>query len=255
MRVACRRLRSDLRTFAALLDEPRAELLREELAWLSGALAEARDLEVLLVRVVRSAAADQHFPVDPVALEAVLGLLREQEFAALAVAHDAVNSDRYLGLLRLLVELAEDPQWAPLARERCRDVLPGLVGATWRHLAKWAEHLRPDDPDEAWHRARILAKRARYATELAAVALGKDAKAAARAATAIQEHLGDHQDAAVAAERLLALPLLRPGDTALATTCGRLAERDRSVVLELRRSFPARWRGVRRGRATRWLGE
>src|ERR687883_1111535 len=51
MRVGCRRLRSDLRSFAALLDEAWAEDLLAELGWIAGILGAARDAEVLHERL------------------------------------------------------------------------------------------------------------------------------------------------------------------------------------------------------------
>ena len=47
MRVATRRLRSALKSFAQILDLPDAGRLRAELKWLGGVLGEARDNEVL----------------------------------------------------------------------------------------------------------------------------------------------------------------------------------------------------------------
>ena len=253
MRVACRRLRSDLRTLAPLLDDPRTQPLRVELAWLADALGEARDLEVLLERVAKTARQDPLAPLDVAGVATVRRLLREQEEAAVEAARQALRTDRYVALLRLLTETAQDPGLTDLGRSPCRTALPPLVGKAWSHLAKRASRLRQDDPDEAWHRARILAKRARYAAEVAAQALGKSARSTAAAATAVQEVLGEHQDAAVAADRVLALAASTPADLALAVTCGRLAERERAHVRDSRAAFPATWAHVRKGKATAWL--
>ena len=57
MRVGCRRLRSDLRTFRALLDREWAGQLRDEVGWLADLLGAARDAEVLRARLRRTAAA------------------------------------------------------------------------------------------------------------------------------------------------------------------------------------------------------
>jgi len=253
MRVACRRLRSDLRTFADLLADPRGETLREELAWLAGSLGEARDLEVLQARVVRTAARDPLAPLNDKGLATIDRLLTEQETVALATAKAALGTERYVALLQLLVATATNPVVTELAEQRCRDVLPGLVGAAWRHLAKRAAKLHIGDADDDWHRARILAKRARYSAEVAAEALGKPARATAVAATQVQEVLGEHQDAAIAADRMLELPALVPRDGALAITCGRLAERERESVRAARAAFPAVWRDVKGGRTTKWF--
>ena len=47
MRVATRRLRSDLRSFAGVLDPAWAESLRRELRWLARALGSVREVDVL----------------------------------------------------------------------------------------------------------------------------------------------------------------------------------------------------------------
>src|SRR5262249_14590139 len=51
MRVGCRRLRSDLRTFAPLLDKAWVARLRTELGWIAEVLGGARDAEVLRARL------------------------------------------------------------------------------------------------------------------------------------------------------------------------------------------------------------
>ena len=51
MRVATRRLRSDLRTFRPLLDPDWSESLRDELNWLGAVARRVRDLDVLLERL------------------------------------------------------------------------------------------------------------------------------------------------------------------------------------------------------------
>ncbi|GAC1444675.1 MAG: CYTH and CHAD domain-containing protein [Mycobacteriales bacterium] len=253
MRVACRRLRSDLRTFAPLVEDPRLEIVRAELAWLAGSLGEARDLEVLQVRLRDTATRDLLCPIDPTGLAAITQLLAEQETAALAAARGVLRTERYVALLRLLVEVATEPGLTRAADSPCRDILPALVGRPWRQLSKQCRRLTPTDPDDDWHRARILAKRARYAAEVAAVALGKDAKATASAATAVQELLGEHQDAAVAADRMLELATAGPAQPGFVITCARLAERERGRLAAVRLEFPGRWASARRGRATRWL--
>ena len=65
MRVGCRRLRSDLRTFAPLLDRDWTAGLRTELGWLADALGAARDAEVLRARLRRTADLDPLVPLDP----------------------------------------------------------------------------------------------------------------------------------------------------------------------------------------------
>jgi CHAD domain-containing protein len=227
LRVACRRLRSDLRTFAVLLDEPRTAELRGELSWLAGSLGAARDLEVLRERVhVRAREGD---PLDVGPVDA---LLAEQEEVAAARAAEALRSPRYLVLLQLLHDVAVSPQLSELAGQRARDVVPGLVDRAAAKLGKALRRLDLDSPDTTWHRARIKAKRARYAAEAAAPVLGRPSKHAKR----LQTRLGEHQDAVVAAERLLVIAAEHPD---LAVLCARLAERERVLTRSVRRALLA----------------
>jgi len=253
MRVACRRLRSDLRTFRALVEDERVGPLRDELKWLAGSLGEARDLEVLLERVDEVASRDPLCALEEAGVADVRRLLQRNEDKALAAAHEALASPRYLALLQLLVDVADEPRLTELAAQPCRDVLPPMVGGAWDHVARRAGKLHTADPDEEWHRARILAKRARYAAEAVAVVLGKPARRTAAAAERVQEVLGEHQDAAYAADHFLALPRLEPGNGVLAVTCGRLAERERAHIRTVRDGFPKAWRKARRKGATGWM--
>jgi CHAD domain-containing protein len=241
MRVTCRRLRSDLRTFRALLADPRVEKLRDELRWLAGSFGAARDLEVLRDRLRHTAAEDPLMPLDETEVDALLAL---QEQAALDEALEALRSARYLMLLELLHDVATAPVLSPAAAEPCDKVLPKLVDTAWKHLDRRARKLRLEEPDTRWHRARILAKRARYAAEAAQVALGKEVRKVAKAAKLAQEHLGEHQDGAVAAGRVIALSDEHPDNHRLAVTCGRLAERERAHVRAARHAFLATWKRV-----------
>jgi CHAD domain-containing protein len=75
---------------------------------------------------------------------------------------------------------------------------------------------------------RIEVKRARYATE--AMKGRKDPRA--RELARFQDLLGEHQDAAVAADTWLSFAT----DPDLAVTAGRLYERERAVIREARKA-------------------
>jgi CHAD domain-containing protein len=131
--------------------------------------------------------------------------------------------------------------------------LPPLVAAAVADLDAQVSRLTKRAPDERWHRARIRAKRARYAAEAAAEALGKPAAATGAALAAVQEVLGDHQDAAVAADVVLAIAAGHETDAPLVLLCGRLAERERTAVRASRRAFGAIWRPVTANNVRQWL--
>jgi CHAD domain-containing protein len=92
--------------------------------------------------------------------------------------------------------------------------------------------LTDDSPDEQLHDLRKRGKKVRYAYELAG-----DDKTVKRA-KALQDVLGDHQDSAVAEERLRALASGAPAEQAVAA--GLL------IALEQQRRADARtaWRAV-----------
>jgi CHAD domain-containing protein len=253
MRVACRRLRSDLRTFRPVVDQAWAEGLRAELKWLAGSLGVARDLEVLRQRIADAADADPLAPLDEDAVSRVDAELESRERAALSEVDTALGSRRYAELLDRLVEAARHPVLTAAAGEPAEDVLRPLVARSWRKLKKGERRLAPDGADYDWHRVRILAKRARYAGEAVAPALGKPASRLAKAAESVQDLLGEHQDAAVAAETWLSIARSDPDDHSLAVTAGRLYERERSTIRTVRAKFPAAWAATTKRRMVEWL--
>lgn len=253
MRVGCRRLRSDLRTFSPLVDKEWADTLHKELRWLAAALGGPRDAEVLRDRLRRSSAADPLSKLDADAVERVDTELVERENVALAALAEVLDSNRYVKLLDLLVDAARTPRLTDLAAQPSAYVLPSLVAAAWAKLAKRARALHLDDPDERWHETRIRSKRARYAAEATAPALGKDAKQLAKACAAVQDVLGEHQDAATAAEEWLDVAKTHPTDATLVLTCGRLAERERIAVHRARAAFADAWHNADRSTVTAWL--
>jgi CHAD domain-containing protein len=245
MRVACRRLRSDLKTFRPLVEPLWGEALRAECKWLADALGDARDLEVLRQRLrapVDAEQIDQPVAYDRGAFARLDDILAVREQKALESAADALQSERYLRLLEVLVEASREPVLDPAAQQRCSKVLPPLVRSAWNTMAKRADRLGQQDPDDDWHEARIKAKQARYAAEAVVSVLGRPAERLATSAKQVQEVLGDHQDAAIAAETVAALAAGHDDDGALCFVAGRLVEWNRHDIVRTRREFPAVWK-------------
>jgi CHAD domain-containing protein len=253
LRVACRRLRSDLATFAPLLAPGSAEGLRSELVWLADRLGTARDLEVLRGRLGKTFRADRLSPLDSEAFARLDAVLAAREVDALEVAAATLTEPRYVALLTAAVTYAVDPPLTDAAQQPVKAVLPGLVGGVVAELDEAVERLSLKGSDARWHKARIRAKRARYAAEAASVALGADATKTGEAMAEVQSVLGDHQDAAIAAQAVLDIAAEHPGDPALLLLCGRLAERERGAVRDARERFAAAWSGATRGAVRRWL--
>jgi len=260
MRVGARRLSSDLRTFRALLDPVRAAPLRAELRWLGGILGAVRDAEVLRARLRRTAGADPVAPLDDAAVARVDAELAARYEEARAELERELRTARYHGLLDRLVAVAASPGLVPeRARRRAADLLPRLAAKPWRQLAHGSDglsgpgELDPLAPDEKWHEVRIRAKRARYAVEAVVPVVGRPARDLGRALAAVQDLLGEHQDAAVAAQTWLAVAHADPDDHALAVTAGRLVERERAVVRRCRAAMPAAWAAATQHSVTVWL--
>jgi CHAD domain-containing protein len=116
-----------------------------------------------------------------------------------------------------------------------------------------AADLDPAAPDEQWHAVRIRGKRARYAVEAVAGVLGGGAAELGKALGAVQDLLGEHQDAAIAADTWLSIALSDPDDHTLAVTAGRLFERERAVIRCVRADFPAAWQAATKRRMVEWL--
>ena len=97
----------------------------------------------------------------------------------------------------------------------------------------------PDEPaDEELHKVRKVGKRARYAAELA----GR--KNFVKRAKKLQDVLGEHQDAVVAAGRLRELAAEAGPGQALAA--GRLVEREEERRADARAAWPKAWKKLRK---------
>jgi CHAD domain-containing protein len=217
-RVACRRLRSDLRTFARLLDDRWAWRLSANLKWLAGLLGAARDAEVLRARLGEPSGVQSDLDVAPFD-EA----LRARGEAARAELLPALDSARF----QLLLTMLREPAFRGRAR---RPAKKALAPPAQRQVSRFEEaeaDLTAESPDVEWHEVRILAKRARYALDTAG--RRKQSKRIAK----VQGLLGEHQDAVVAAQAWHDLAEADP-ETAL-----RLIEREHLAAERARAAFLA----------------
>ncbi len=247
-RVATRRLRSDLRTFAPLLDRAWVDNLREELRWIASELGRVRDGDVLLDRLRATAARARG--LDTAAVNAVLGELAAELDAERRRLLEGMRESRYLALLDDLVAAAAHPALTADAERPASEMLPRLVDRPWRRLRR--THRALDDPphDEQLHMVRIDAKRVRYAAEAVAPVAGKPATALASAAAAVQEVLGDFHDAVVAAEWLRG----RAGrGRARAFATGALYAMELQAAEEKRAQWPKAWKALDRRRLRTWM--
>jgi CHAD domain-containing protein len=237
LRVAVRRSRAALREVKALLGEEQGRELRDELKWLGRQLGPARDLDVLIARLhVEVAALDGP---DAVPAGKIVMQLESERDAAQVELLAALESPRYAQLLATLEEMVSAP---PLATSDLS--LTKLAGKEFRKLESQVNSLGVMPSNDALHRARIQAKRLRYATELSAQLLGKDGRRVVSAAKDFQDVVGAHQDAVVAEERIRdAVRRARGVGSGLAA--GRLIERERARRAEARADLPKAWSRLR----------
>lgn len=198
MRVAARRLRSALATFAPLLDPEPTAALREELRWIASELGGIRDTEVMIDRL-DAHAGKLDDPQDTERARSVIDpLLGQRLAAARSSALAALRSDRHQQLVDDLMSAAIEPPVTDAAFTPCAETLLPLATRTWRRLDRTISGLDLEGPSAPWHAARIKAKRARYAAESVASIFGKPMERLARVLADVTELLGDHQDAHIA---------------------------------------------------------
>jgi CHAD domain-containing protein len=227
-RVATRRLRSLLRsTRGQVVDRERSERLRVELRWLAGVLGEVRDRDVLISHLVDELATIE----EAGAFGAILALLDGEREDARKEVLAALEGRRYRALLQ---ELERPPGL------RSGERLETAAATDYARLRKAVNRLRKEPTDEELHQVRIKAKRARYSAET----LGTEPRFVDRAKD-VQDLLGEHQDAAIAEERVRELAAQVRGTGRTALVAGRLIERQRARRATARAAWPEAWTRLR----------
>lgn len=250
MRVSVRRMRAMLKSGRAFLDQSWSEPLRAELGWLGRALGPVRDLDVLLARLTEQIADLPETADLPQTKNAATDLLLQRFSSERAQARvrmrEALDSERYFQLLGWIVEITSEPLSSDVSDGANR--LRELTSKQYRKLAQEVRELPTEPTDEELHSLRIRGKRLRYTAELAAQTDGKRLHQLCDAAKRLQDELGEHQDACVAARRVRGLvgELGAEAPPELAFTAGRLVEREERRRIERRARWPAAWRKVRK---------
>ena len=232
-RVAARRLRSTLRTFADVVDAAPAEELDNELTWYADLLGQVRDREVLSSRLINQIA---NLPPEhvrgPVGAEIMKTLDAELEDAVRRLDM-AIRTQRYKHLMQLLRGWRAAP---PLTDTASQD---GAEASKYVETAQRRADKRlrkADDDIEQLHRARKAFKRARYAAELVEPA-DSQMKSITRNAQEMQTLLGEHQDAVVTAKFLAATSADEDIEAGSAFTYGVLMANELNHAAEIRASL------------------
>jgi triphosphatase len=167
MRVGLRRFRSALNLFEDVITAPSG--FDTELRWIAGELGEARDWEVLSGATLDEAFASATEGED---VSATRRAAKERAVQNRKTAAAAVDSVRYTRLVLKLTLWIETMGWRDgqtVEQRKAREKRVGkfadaTVAARHKKLLKRGRNLAELD-DETRHRARIAAKKLRYATE------------------------------------------------------------------------------------------
>ncbi|MFI2432164.1 CHAD domain-containing protein [Streptomyces sp. NPDC018693] len=253
MRVATRRLRSAFRSYARILDRTVTDPIGEELKWLAGELGVDRDQEVLTERITQAL---DDLP-RPLVNGPVRSRLRTWTHARRGGSRRrliaVLDGKRYLTLLGTLDALIADPPLLKAAAGEPAKVIGRAVGKDFGTLSGLIEEAlgRPPghDRDLALHEARKKAKRTRYAAEAAEPVLGEPATDLVKAAKALQNLLGDHQDSVMTrtALREIAAQAHAAGESTF--TYGVLYGREEQRAAADEAELPVLWEAVKAGTA------
>jgi CHAD domain-containing protein len=220
--------------------------LREQLRGLGSALGDVRDAEVLRdrmrSRVDRLPQAERDEADDLIADLEALRIRRRDALLG------SMRDPGYVELLDAVVDAAHDPRVVDeVASSPAREALASVLERPWKHLETAIEHVVSDPSDEALHAARIRAKRVRYAAEAVGPVFGKTARKFAETAADLQDVLGEHQDAVVAAAWLREA---RAGEHAF--VAGELAAFETEVGEAARARWPTAWKALARKKLRFW---
>ncbi|MFJ9715221.1 CHAD domain-containing protein [Streptomyces sp. NPDC101213] len=247
MRVATRRTRSALRSYAKVLDRTVTDPLGGELKWLATELGVDRDQEVLTDRLTTA--------LDALPRPLVVGPVRKRLRTWARAGGGSrrrliavLDGARYLALLDALDRLVGEPPLLPAAAGAPEKVLAKAVRKDFARVAALVEEALAQPPgtgrDLALHEARKKAKRTRYCAEAAAPALGAPAADLVRHMKSLQNLLGDHQDSVMAraALRDLAARAHAAGESAF--TYGLLHGREERRAELAEAALPRAWETI-----------
>jgi CHAD domain-containing protein len=241
-------MRAAMKVFEEALPE-RASWLREELRWVAHALSDVRDLDVHIERF--QAWQEEADEESSGFLDRILSITHKRRAEARKNMLETLDSVRYE---RLLSSFAQMLRLGPaaeleLAQTNGKDqsgepvtaAAPALISDRYRKWRKAAKRLDETSSPEAFHDVRKKGKRLRYTLEFVSEVYGRSVKKLVKPLKALQDDLGDHQDAVVAAAYLREL-----GTTTgqariprgVAFTMGVYAERCAREAKDLRSDVP-----------------
>jgi len=248
MRVATRRQRAAWRVFGEAYRKGRTKPYRNGLRDVARRLGAVRDLDVQLDGMDHYRA-DQPVPEQRAIEPLIASLRRRRDDAHVLLLRelDAPAYDRfvedYLDFVR--TEGAAAKAFAAAAPHRVRETAPSRIWGAYEQVRSYEPILRWADVPTL-HELRIAGKWLRYSLEFVREALGDGSAPLIAKVTALQDHLGEMNDASVAAS--MARTFLVEHGTQLSSAetaaIGRyLVDREREVA-RLRRTIGPTWRRV-----------
>jgi inorganic triphosphatase YgiF len=169
MRVALRRLRAAISLFSAVVSDDRIDTIKTELRWLAREFGPARDLDTLLIEVLKPLR-KQH--ANEPGLVSVARMFARERLKSYRRADEAVQSARFRTLILDTAEWVETGPWSISEDSlmRARREMPIEIHAA-EQLSRRRKRIRRrgakigDLSPEQLHRLRIQVKKTRYAAE------------------------------------------------------------------------------------------
>jgi CHAD domain-containing protein len=258
-RVGARRARAVLRAYGDALPPRRRAWLQRELRWLGGVLGTVRDLDVQLegcLRLQRGLPAAEASALTTHVTELQAERVRKRSRMLVAL-----DSPRYFQLLCELEMLGSErevhgdgPAAARLLAAHGLTRADHALRTLRQRGKKLAHHASKASADEL-HALRIRARRTRYLIEVLSALTGAPGRRVLEHLVRIQDALGAHQDAVVAAAAIAAHQTrlaaegkrnTRRGLATLAAAERRRAQRARRDFARAFVSFDRKWRDVER---------
>ena len=256
MRVAIRRLRVAFRLFGAYYKRGLVRDLEADLRKTGRVLGAARDLDVFnktARQYLRSVPKQQRSDLNP-----LLASWKRQRQIAHRDLIDHFDSPRYARLVDKLGDFLTTPgagvtgtKGSLAAPSQVRHVLASTVWQRYETVRAY-EAVLPEAAPETLHALRIECKYLRYTLEFFQEVLGPGTAAVIRQVVALQDHLGEIQDAQVAG-RLLAEYLSKAFKEQATATAAPTADLDgvtrylsyrRDHARQMAASFPQLWKQI-----------
>jgi CHAD domain-containing protein len=186
---------------------------------------------------------------DRASVDPLLTRLRVEREAALRRTLDVLSDRTRVSSVDDLVTIATRP---PLVAGADQVSIDDLVAATrrhWRRLRKAARIADQVPSEENLHLVRVRAKALRYSLETLEPILHPSARAHAKALVALQDRLGEMQDADVMEGRLR---VVHENGQVDAFVLGELVGFEGARKEWVRATWHGQWERVSRGRLRRW---